>query len=149
MWFESNCCAITGEYFDKLHIKVLSIGVIFSKRFANISNCCKVNAGIILSMGSGNGRRLYSVTSSLVDWAHTENEHCEAETILRMIPEFIVTQQLYRKQLIVIIINANIFQPRQQCCRDACQISERYYNCNIQSRGYETSRDLAVRRLTA
>ena len=39
--------------------------------------------------------------------------------------------------------------PRQRCCRGACQISERYDNCNIQSRGFETSRDLAVRRLTA
>ena len=39
--------------------------------------------------------------------------------------------------------------PRQRCCRGACQISERYDHCNIQSRGFETSRDLAVRRLTA
>ena len=39
--------------------------------------------------------------------------------------------------------------PRQQRCRDACQISERYDHYNIQSRGFETSRDLAVRRLTA
>ena len=31
----------------------------------------------------------------------------------------------------------------------ACQISERYDHCSIQSRGFETSRDLAVRRLTA
>ena len=33
--------------------------------------------------------------------------------------------------------------------RDACQISERYDHYNTQSRGFETSRDLAVRRLTA
>ena len=38
---------------------------------------------------------------------------------------------------------------RQQCCRHACKISERYDNCNIQSRVFETWRDLAVRRLTA
>ena len=38
---------------------------------------------------------------------------------------------------------------RQQRCRDACQISEWYDNSNIQSRFFETSRDLAVRRLTA
>ena len=38
--------------------------------------------------------------------------------------------------------------PRQRCCRGACQISERYEHCNFQSRGFETSRDLAVRRLT-
>ena len=31
----------------------------------------------------------------------------------------------------------------------ACQISERYDHWNIQSLGFETSRDLAVRRLTA
>ena len=30
-----------------------------------------------------------------------------------------------------------------------CQISERYDHYNTQSRGFETSRDLAVRRLTA
>ena len=39
--------------------------------------------------------------------------------------------------------------PRQQRCRDACQISERYDHYNIQSPDFETSRDLAVRRLTA
>ena len=39
--------------------------------------------------------------------------------------------------------------PRQHCCRGACQISELYDHCNIQSRGFETSRDLVVRRLTA
>ena len=33
--------------------------------------------------------------------------------------------------------------------RCPCQISERYDHCNIQSRGFEISRDLAVRRLTA
>ena len=35
--------------------------------------------------------------------------------------------------------------PRQQRCRDARQISERYDHCNIQSRGFETSRNLTVR----
>ena len=39
--------------------------------------------------------------------------------------------------------------PRQRYCRGACQISERYDHCNIRSCGFETSRDLAVRRLTA
>ena len=38
--------------------------------------------------------------------------------------------------------------PRKQRCRDACQISEQYNHYNIQSHGFETSRDLAVRRLT-
>ena len=32
---------------------------------------------------------------------------------------------------------------------DACQISERHDHYNIRSRGFETSRDLGVRRLTA
>ena len=36
---------------------------------------------------------------------------------------------------------------RQQCCRRACQISERCCNLNYQSRGFETSRDLTIRRL--
>ena len=35
--------------------------------------------------------------------------------------------------------------PRQQRCRDACQISERFDHYDIKSRGFETSRDLAVR----
>ena len=35
---------------------------------------------------------------------------------------------------------------RQRGCRDACQISERYDHHNIQSRGFDTSRVLAVRR---
>ena len=39
--------------------------------------------------------------------------------------------------------------PRQQRCRDACQISELNDHYNTQSRGFETSRDLSVRRLIA
>ena len=35
---------------------------------------------------------------------------------------------------------------RQHCCRCACQISKRC-NLNYQSRGFETSRDLTIRRL--
>ena len=37
---------------------------------------------------------------------------------------------------------------RQQRCRAACQNSEKYNNYNTQTRGIETSRDLAVRRLS-
>ena len=39
--------------------------------------------------------------------------------------------------------------PRQQHYRDACQIAEQYGQYNTQSRNFETSRDLAGRRLTA
>ena len=35
---------------------------------------------------------------------------------------------------------------RQHCCRIACQIKKRYDNLNYQSRGFETSRDLTIRR---
>ena len=38
--------------------------------------------------------------------------------------------------------------PRKQRYRDACHISERYVHCNIQSRGFKTSRHLSVTRLT-
>ena len=37
--------------------------------------------------------------------------------------------------------------PRQHCCRRACKISKRCDHLN-QSRGFETSRDLTIRRLT-
>ena len=33
---------------------------------------------------------------------------------------------------------------RQQCCRDICRMSEWYNQINIQSRGFATSRDLAI-----
>ena len=36
-------------------------------------------------------------------------------------------------------------KPQRQPCRDACQFSERYDHYIIQSRGFEVSRDLAVR----
>ena len=36
---------------------------------------------------------------------------------------------------------------RQQCCRSACQISERSDNSKYKSHGFETSRDLTERRL--
>ena len=35
--------------------------------------------------------------------------------------------------------------PRQQRSRDACQMLERYDYCNIQSRGFVNSRDLAIK----
>ena len=38
-------------------------------------------------------------------------------------------------------------EPRQQCCRGACQISERSDNFEYKSRGFETLRDLTIRRL--
>ena len=37
--------------------------------------------------------------------------------------------------------------PWQQCCRCTCQISKRCHNLNYRSRGFETSRDLTIRRL--
>ena len=37
--------------------------------------------------------------------------------------------------------------PRQQCCRSACQISKWWDNSNYLSRGFESSRDLTIRRL--
>ena len=36
---------------------------------------------------------------------------------------------------------------RQHCCRYACQNSKQLMHSNMQSRGYETLRDLTVRRL--
>ena len=43
----------------------------------NVSNDDKiVNAGIILGVGSANERRCYIVTSSLSDWAHSQNDPC-------------------------------------------------------------------------
>ena len=39
--------------------------------------------------------------------------------------------------------------PRQQRCRGTCQILERLEKFKPESRGFETSRDLAVRRFTA
>ena len=44
---------------------------------------CKVflklylSTGIILRMRPANERRRYNVTSSLIDWAHTQNDLCE------------------------------------------------------------------------
>ena len=44
---------------------------------------------------------------------------------------------------------SEIWQPhRHHCCRCACQISKRCDNLNYQSRGFETSRDLTIRRLS-
>ena len=42
-----------------------------------------------------------------------------------------------------------LFQLLFNCCRYACQISVRNDHYNTQSRGFETSWDLALRRLTA
>ena len=48
------------------------------------------------------------------------------------------------------IYRSEIWQAsRQRCCLDTCQISERLEKFKPESRGFETLRDLAVRRLTA
>ena len=42
-----------------------------------LANLDKINiTGIILCMRSSNERRRYNVTSSLIGWAHLENEPC-------------------------------------------------------------------------
>ena len=46
--------------------------------------------------------------------------------------------------------NLTVTSPQQQqCYRNACENSEQYDHYNIQSRGVETSRDVAMRGLTA
>ena len=37
---------------------------------------CMMSAGIILYMHPANERWIYSVTPSLIAWAHTQNDHC-------------------------------------------------------------------------
>ena len=55
-----------------------------------------------------------------------------------------------RLGVIMIVSFWNLWQAsRQHCCRDGCQISKRLKKSKHESRGFETSRDLAVRRLTA
>ena len=63
-----------------------------------------------------------------------------------VLPQDLVKSRMSRDSGSNISNHSEIWQaPRQSCCRDACQISERYDRYNIQSRGFETSRDLAVR----
>ena len=61
-------------------VKVLGIGTLHKR---TSKNCMTSNefqlggpagAGIILGMGSAIERRRYTVTSSLIDWAHTQND---------------------------------------------------------------------------
>ena len=51
-----------------LHIHVYCLNVV-------------VIPGIILGMGSANERRCYIVTSSLIGWDHTKNDHCNTDSI--------------------------------------------------------------------
>ena len=61
-----------------------------------------------------------------------------------------ISWSLEAARLGVISHHPEIWQaPRQRCCRGACQISERLEKSKHESRDLETSRDLAVRRLTA
>ena len=51
--------------------------VLFSHKFKLIVKmgiCSRNDAGIILWMHTANERRLYNVTSSLIDWAHSKND---------------------------------------------------------------------------
>ena len=45
-------------------------------RHRNKTKHNKTVSGIILSMGLANERQCYNVTSALIGWAHTQNDHC-------------------------------------------------------------------------
>ena len=52
-----------------------------------------------------------------------------------------------RDRMLKCLYRFEIWQaPRQQCCRGACQIAERSDNSKYKSRGFETLRDLTIRR---
>ena len=78
-------------------------------------------------------------------WGMSLNSHCWVY----------YSGPLFPKRTDVLPQNLAKFRSREirletfQRCRDVCQISERCDHYNIQSRGFETSRDFAVRRLTA
>ena len=67
-----------------------------------------------------------------------------------VLPQDLVKSRSRRDSCVDFSIYSEIWRaPRQQCCRDSCQVSERYDPCNIQSHGCETPRDLTVRRPSA
>ena len=41
-----------------------------------IDSKLQYTTGIILDIGSANERRIYILTSSLIDWVHTQNDSC-------------------------------------------------------------------------
>ena len=59
---------------------------------------------------------------------------------MRTGPRFNIRQDIYRK------ISWSL-EAAKLCCRDTCQISEQSNNFKYKSRGFETFRDLTVRRL--
>ena len=70
-----NCCLL------------VSVVMLFQFNLHRIVSCCKfseaipcvdsLEAGIILGIGSTNERQCYIVTSSLIDWTHTQNDQWE------------------------------------------------------------------------
>ena len=57
--------------------------------------------------------------------------------------------EVARLEVIMIVLLWIWQASRQRCCRCGCQISERLAKIKPQSRGFKTSRDLAVRRPSA
>ena len=56
----------------QLHFGVLTTRLLYSKILKKKSS----HTGIIFCMRPANERRRYIVTSSLIGWAHTQNDHC-------------------------------------------------------------------------
>ena len=132
-------------------------------------------AGIILCMRPANERRRYIVTSSLIGWAHTQNDpciwyayivqgpysashvqHAESDKVARAPSQYpkrrlsVTSRKVSKPRDLYLELSdrSEIWQAlRQQCCRCACKISRRHNNLKYQSRGFETLRDLTKRRL--
>ena len=77
-----------------------------------------------------------------------ENTACASIhwTLENVLPQDTVKSQSREIQVYIFQIDLDLDRQIGSSVHDACQISERYYHYNIQSRGFETSQDLMVKR---
>ena len=82
--------------------------------------------GIIPGVGSPNGSRRYNVTSSLIDWAHTQYDPCDLETVAQPmwwrnpVEAFSALMSMYTGNPVRLLRNiVNAFA----CAADLCALS--------------------------
>ena len=133
--FNESLVGIQTFSFKKMHLKVSSAkGRLFSPGLNELT---------FLMLKPGYSVRIRSITCLLNSWAPSQYLKRRLSVRSRKVSK---PRNLYLE----LSDRSAIWQAlRQQCCRCACQISKRYDNLKYQSRGFETLRDLTIRRLIA
>ena len=86
-WFETPAWSLwrhRNAFYTMYTVNISLLMTYHHKKPCHQRSCTAIVQRKILCMGPANGRRSYNVTSSLIGWAHTQNDPCSSSEILRI-----------------------------------------------------------------